>query len=172
MKKHWRNTAMTKEIELTQGKYALVDDEDYDWLNKHSWHAHITYKNGEKITFYAARGYQKPIRYQKPIKKTEYMHRLILGPSKGKEVDHINGNSLDNRKSNLRIVTHRQNSQNLKINRNAPYPGICWYEKNKKWGARIRIKGKRLFLGLYDSPEKAFKAYSKKCEEIGEEVLA
>lgn len=90
---------MTKEIQLTQGKVTLVDDEDYEWLSQWKWCA----KDGRNGNFYAFRASKN---------KSTYMHRLILDTPKGKVTDHINGNGLDNRRINLRICSYRENSHN------------------------------------------------------------
>jgi len=100
-----------KEIKLTQGKFAIVDDADYNWLNQWKWYAKIC-SNGKRI--YVAR-FQRI--NGKPT--TIYMHRIITNCPEDKEVDHINGDSLDNRRKNLRIVTRSENSNNRRYNRNA-----------------------------------------------------
>ena len=91
-----------KRIPLTQGKFALVDEEDYEWLNQWKWH----YNNG-----YATRNQWDPIT-KKQIKIL--MHRLIMKSSEDMQVDHANHNTLDNRKSNLRIVSYSNNLKNRK----------------------------------------------------------
>lgn len=98
---------MTKYISLTKGKKAIVDDDDYDKLNEYSWSA----KKG-KLTYYARRGETDP--KTKKVKMV-YMHHAVKGtPPPGKVVDHKNGNGLDNRKSNLRIVSPKTNANNRK----------------------------------------------------------
>lgn len=91
----------TKKISLSQGKYAIVDTEDYDWLNQRTWSA---IKAGN--TFYAGRTQTKPKR------KRIYMHREIMKAPPNKQVDHINLNGLHNKKCNLRLCTNSQNHQN------------------------------------------------------------
>jgi hypothetical protein len=93
-----------KEIPLTQSKVALVDDEDYEELSKYSWCANRDCKNGN---FYARRHANTP-------SKKEAMHRQILGlsPSNGRCVDHIDGNGLNNQRSNLRVVARSENLHN------------------------------------------------------------
>lgn len=143
---------MTKQIPLTQGKFALVDDEDYEELSKHKWYA---YKHGR--TFYASRnvhnnGKQTSIR----------MHRQILGliPGDGKECDHINRDGLDNRRANLRIAGRTINVRNHRrlINNSSGFNGVHWYARHNKWEAYIDVDGKRVHLGNYDEIEDAVEA--------------
>lgn len=142
-----------KKIPLTQGKYALVDDEDYDSLVKYKWCA---VKRGKK--YYAGRRHGN---------KFVYLHQELLGKYPGLEIDHINGNSLDNWRSNLRLVTHRQNMQNRWHRRYSKYPGVSWDKTNKKWIAWIWIGGKHRFLGRYDEEEQAFLAYCLALKRLG-----
>lgn len=148
-----------KEIKLTQGKVALVDDEDFEQLNQFKWSA---CKNGN--TFYATNNFHNTL-----YNFIYSLHRLILlspdFPAPGKTVDHIDGNGLNNQKSNLRIVTHRQNMQNLHIKTTSKYPGVSWHNASKKWQAAIMIEGKQFHLGIFDSEEKAYEAYCLLCPE-------
>lgn len=137
-----------KRIKLTQGKFALVDDADYEMLNKWKWCAIKSGKN-----FYAQR-------YHSII-----MHREILQTPKGLETDHIDGNGLNNQRSNLRIATHSQNGKNRgKCNNNTSgFKGVSWNKKNKRWQANIKINGKRKYLGEFTSKELAHIAYCEAC---------
>ena len=83
-------------------------------------------------------------------------------------VDHINGNPLDNRKSNLRICTNAENQRNRGVNKNntSGYKGVCWAKQNKKWKARIKHNGKLIHLGYYKDKEEAARAYDKKAKEL------
>lgn len=118
--------------------FALVDDEDFKHLNQFKW---SVFKS--RNTFYASRNFQRKI--------TLMMHRIILDCPKGMEVDHINGDGLDNRRENLRIATRQQNSSNRKfnINNTSGYRGITQERKTKKWSASIRKNGKRIHLGTF-----------------------
>jgi hypothetical protein len=91
-----------------------------------------------------------------------------MNTPKGMETDHKNGNGLDNQKSNLRIVTHRQNCQNQHINKTSKYVGLYWDKKANKWTSRIVINGKQKNLGSFDSEEEAYKSYIDKLKELGE----
>lgn len=96
-------------------------------------------------------------------KRSLRLHRLIMDAPKGLDVDHINGNKLDNRKSNLRIVTRGQNNQNQNPIRNKTKSGIrgvAWFERDSKWRAYVSYKGKQLHLGYFDSKEEAAKVAS------------
>ena len=114
-----------KKIRLTQGKFAIVDDEDFKWLNQWRWYYRFVGKTG-----YAAN-----------LKM--YMHRLILKFPKNLEADHINGNTLDNRKINLRIVTKSQNAMNRRIKIHGIYSNYKGVTSNKRcnhWMVFIRSK--------------------------------
>lgn len=98
---------MAKQIRLAQGFSTLVDDEDYDWLNQWKWHAMVL-REGNLI--YASRAVRGADGKQHPL----MMHRFILNPPKGVEVDHMNGNALDNRRSNIRLASRAENLRNRK----------------------------------------------------------
>lgn len=143
------------EIELTQGQVALVDATDYFWLNKYKWYAQY---NSCTYSYYAAK--QKRKLNGKQI--AQYMHRVILNAPPNKQVDHINHNTLDNRKQNLRICTRSQNQMNRTPSENtsSKYKGVHWCKQGKKWRAQIQINGKRLSLGLYKTEIEASCAYN------------
>ena len=142
----------TKKIPLTQNKFALVDAIDFDFLNKWKWFA-----DKARHTWYAA---NKPRNGWKI-----YMHRVILARKLGhsKQVDHINGNGLDNRRCNLRYATNRQNHQNQKIRQNmvTKYKGIIWRKDRNKWQSRIYVNGRNKHLGYFENEIDAAKAYRK-----------
>jgi len=145
-----------KEIKLTQGKVAVVDDADYRWLNKFKWYA---YKN--RNTFYAARS----IRLPDGKWTTIIMHREILGMGLGdrREVDHRNHNGLDNQWDNLRICTCAQNQYNQvpQRNRSSAFKGVYWRKDCNKWRAKIQINCRRIHLGNFESEIEAARAYDK-----------
>jgi hypothetical protein len=153
-----------REIRLTQGKVALVDDDDFEALNKFKWYA-----SKDKNTHYADRHST----YVDGKRKTIRMHCEIIGALSGLVTDHIDGNGLNNQKSNLRIVTIRQNCQNKKgIIKSSEYPGVRWRNNRNKWEAGIKLSGKDKFLGHFISETEAFDAYRKAVETIGESVIA
>ena len=148
------------QIRLTQGKYAIVDDEYFDRLNGFKWCAHKNRK-----TYYAVRNSKR----QKGRRTFICMHREILGlkTSDGKDTDHINGNGLDNRRVNLRPCTPSQNQHNRRsFCGTSKYKGVSWHKRDKKWQAYIRLNGKLIHLGLFDSEIEAARAYDIKAKEL------
>lgn len=140
-----------KTIKLTQGKAALVDDADFERVKAHKWHA-LKSRRG----FYAVRGLRKS-----DGKKTlQYLHRFLL-PGVA-EIDHRDGNGLNNQRENLRPVTHQQNMQGFQRKRlgaTSKFRGVSWYKNISKWEARIQVSGKRIFLGHFTDETKAARAY-------------
>lgn len=143
-----------KKIPLTQGQFALVDDADYDWLMQWKWQA-----KWNRGTFYAKRREELPRINGKRRSRTIYMSRQIMDAPAGKEVDHRNHEGLDNQRLNLRLVTHQQNLLNKRpyVRNRSGFKGVC--SARKKWRAEIAIRGKRIRLGHFDSPELAHSAY-------------
>jgi hypothetical protein len=141
----------TREIPLTRGMVALVDSHDYDFLLQWRWNAKI---NKTHRTFYATRTEGNESR-------TIHMHRVILSVPIGMSVDHINGNGLDNRRSNLRICTSHENSFNHSLisSNTSGYKGVCWNKASSKWQAGIMLNGKSTHLGLFSDPVDAARAY-------------
>ena len=135
---------MPKEMILTKGRVTVVDDGDFDWLSEWKWS--YTY-NVRNIDFgYAVR------RNSPNIKPRQlYMHRVIVGARPGEVVDHINGNRLDNRRSNLRICTQSENLANKQVHL-AGESGFKWVYPNKKsggWVVRMKIAGKMTHIGSF-----------------------
>lgn len=147
-------------IPLTQGKAALVDDEDYELVSQYKWCA---VKDGN--TYYA-----QSWLYVDGKKTTIRMHRIVVGAIKGQQVDHKNGNGLDNCKENLRLCTTTQNSMNQRSNGGTSiYKGVNWKKTENCWEAGIRVGGKRKFLGHFKEEIEAAKAYdSAALEYFGE----
>lgn len=145
-----------KQIRLTKGQVALVDDEDFDWLNQWRWKSHkIT--RGETSYFYA-------MRIVKNNGKRTYqtMHRLILGLAHSSpEVDHRNHNTLDNRRCNLRIATVIQNQGNSRKRAGctSQYKGVCFVKG--KWRSAIRINRRVTYLGSFTSEVDAAICYAE-----------
>ncbi len=142
----------TCRILLTKGHSCVVDAEDYAALVTHCWH--VNDKGGGRI--YAARSVKKPKR------QSIYMHRLVMGAKPGQYIDHINGNTLDNRKSNLRFCTNIENARNQKGNKRlyGKYKGIKKNAECSTWCARITVNGKETYLGSYRTEEEAARAYN------------
>ncbi len=138
-----------KRITLTQGQSAIVDDADYEWLNQWKWYAR--WSNYTK-SFYAIR----KSKTENGKQYTIYMARRILGLSKDDkyQADHIDHITLDNRRSNLRIVTSHQNRWNRKNPK-----GYYWHKDKKKYGAKIGLNGKNIHLGYFQTTREAHKVY-------------
>ena len=136
---------MGKEIKLTQGLFATIDDEDYDLVSQYLWRV---LRTGNQI--YA-------ITNCKTIDgklSTIRMHRLVMGNPKGKIIDHKHGNGLNNCKDNLRFCDKIKNAQNrtclCKLNKSGVH-GVSYYKRDKNWEARITVKNKLLFLGRFEN---------------------
>jgi len=137
-----------KKIELTQDKFALVDDDDYDFLNQFKWSAAKTYK-----TFYAVK---------RNGKKMISMHNMIMGTIKGKIIDHIDGDGLNNVRKNLRHATHSENMQNRRSCGKSKYLGVTLYCVKKRWKyykTGISKDNNWIYLGSFKSEEKAARVY-------------
>lgn len=143
-------------ITLTQGKKAIIDDSDYDIVKGYTWHV---YKSTSGKYYASTNRSRKLGKYQ--IK----MHRLILGLDKGDGLiaDHINGDTLDNRRCNLRITTVRGNNMNKRqqSNGSTPYKGVHKHSQYNKHVAQIKSGNTRVHIGVFDTPEKAALAYNE-----------
>lgn len=149
-----------KEIPLTRGLAALVDDEDFERLMRYKWHA----VKGT-CTFYAARQVR-----QKGVKnKVFYMHRFIMIPGENTEVDHRDCNGLNNQRSNLRLATSSQNHHNARRSKNntSGFKGV--HISRNKFRAGIYLNGIRKHLGVFDTAEAAYAAYCKAAVELHRE---
>lgn len=148
-----------KKILLSQGRKALIDDDDFDFLSQWKW---LFLTGRDKKTGYAAR--------HKDDSRTGWllMHRVITKAPKGKFVDHINQDKLDNRKSNLRICTNAQNMMNrgLQSNSSSGFRGVSWNKQHNGWKAYIKRKERQIYIGLYRTKEEAAKAYNQKAKEM------
>lgn len=141
-----------REISLTQGKVAIVDDDDYEYLSQVSWFAFWN-----RNAFYAARS-GSAVNGKRPL---ILMHRVIVQAPTGIQVDHRNGNTLDDRKENLRLCTHAENVRNSGIQKNnvSGFNGVNRRKGRNKWRADIGVNNKNISLGSFDTPEEAALAY-------------
>lgn len=148
------NTTNTRTIPLTQGYEAIVDADDYDMIMQWKWSAQRV-QGGVRAVRSGPRG--------KHIEKREVfkMHRVIMSAPTGTIVDHINHDMLDNRKSNLRICTAKENSRNRRsaIGSKSRYIGVNWSNRYRKWEARLKIGGRSLWFGRYTEECDAARAY-------------
>ena len=139
-----------KTIILVRGEIAVVSDEDYDYLNKFSWHS-------------CPGGY---VKRTVDRNKTVLMHREVvirMGLQLLEDVDHRDNNPLNNQRDNLRVATVSQNQANSKMNITnvTGFKGVVFNARQNKWQAQIRHRGQRLYLGLFDCPIKAAKKYNE-----------
>lgn len=143
-----------KFISLTRGKEAIVNNGDFVALSKHRWYA-LASGTGP---IYAAR---------KSCGKVLLMHRVLLGLQNPKrKVDHRNGNSIDNRRRNLRIATDQQNQRGFltpRKNKTSQFRGVCWrqYSSGGCWRAKICVNQKNVNLGHFSSQQDAAAAYDR-----------
>jgi len=142
-----------KQIPLTQGQFALVDDEDFEFLNQWKWCAQNSW---DKTRFYAVRHIKgEPPRRQKRL----FMHRVLMGIDDKLFGDHKDGNGLNNQRFNLRPATNGQNLANCgKYRTNTSgFKGVTWHQKH--WRAEIRINKIKTFIGHFDDKLDAARAY-------------
>lgn len=135
-----------KEIRLTKGYVAFVDDVDFDIISRYKW-------------YYSEPGYahHRLGKYGRVLP----MHRLIMNDPISLKIDHIDGNGLNNRRSNLRAATHAENLRNRGRNKNntSGFKGVHWHRGACKWMAEISSDGKTKYLGLYSNIIEAAQAY-------------
>jgi len=148
----------TKEIKLSQGKVSIIDEEDFDKVSEYDWYATEIKFSGK---YYARRTYRIDNKVH-----GQYLHSFILGNVKGLEIDHINGDTLDNRKCNLRHVTRQHNQWNHKKYRNNKSEFIGVHTDGRKWIVQIKNLGTTIYLGRFEDKEKAARAYDKKAKEL------
>lgn len=148
-------------ISLTQGKFALISEEDFDLVHPYRWHViQGQRKSGTPYKTYAARKHEG---------KTRYMHHEILPKQRGRKVDHINGDTLDNRRENLRYVTSRQSCMNTFKTCNkktSRYKGVHWSKAWGRWRAQIMFEGRTKMLGGFESEQQAAKAYDLEASKL------
>lgn len=146
-----------KEIPLTQGKVALIDDGDYELVSQYRWHARL---DGSK--WYAARA-------ATPRGGAMYMHRFLLSlTDRRMQADHINGDGLDNRRSNLRTASRAENNRNRRMfsTNTSGYKGVSRCTDGSKWQSRITAHGMECYLGRFATPQEAALAYDAKAREL------
>lgn len=143
-----------KKIKLSQGKVALVSDEDFTRVSKIRWYAISLYGNH----FYARAWIRR---------KKVSLHRFILSARAGVTIDHINGDGLDNRRENLRWCTAAQNCMNRRVQKHSSrYKGVRWHAANRSWITRIKIHGKLRHIGCFSAEDDAGLAYNKEAVKL------
>jgi hypothetical protein len=142
-----------RRIPLTQGRFAIVDPQDYPRLSKYKWRLCRT--KGKNV-LYAERSIRLPGgKYSRIL-----MHRQLIEVPEGYIIDHINGCGLDNRRANLRLATVAQNAWNSKKrNPRSGYKGVCFAKGKGLWRAAIVFHGGRKHLGYFTDKIDAAKAY-------------
>ncbi len=148
-----------KRILLTQGKYALVDDDDFERVNRWKWCASKTNQGHIAMRKHC---------FEKNKWVTLKMHRFIMNPPRNLQIDHKNHEKLDNRKCNLRICTATQNAANQKprAGYSSKYKGVRWREDEKVWVSEIKINRKRIYIGRFKKQLLAAIAYDAKAKEL------
>jgi len=143
---------MSREIQLTKGLFAIVDDEDYERLNKHKWYA-----NKINDIWYAVRNTRKNGKRMKVL-----MHREVLRITSTMEVDHIDHNGLNNHSNNLRKASHAQNSRNKRPRKKTSrFKGVSWHKDRRKWRATIKVNYRSITIGCYTKEIEAALAYDE-----------
>lgn len=146
---------VTGRVVLPSGETVVFDPEDAELVGRYRWFAK---RNRSDVVY--AYGYLVGSA-SRAGRVYVAMHRLIAEPDPGLDVDHANGNGLDNRRANLRPATRAQNNANtrLKAGRSG-YRGVTWNASNAKWQARIWVAKRCQHLGLFDDPWEAARAYN------------
>lgn len=167
MKKHTREIRVEGEIAfvpLTQGYEAVIDADCVPLISKWNWHVMLTTRpDGSVAHAYAARGEHRGAR-----RRIIHMHRVIADTPSDMDTDHIDGDGLNNRRSNLRVVTHAQNQCNrrLNIDNKSGVRGVAFNRATGKWRAQIGVNGAKRYLGLFSSIDKAAQAYASASAEL------
>lgn len=146
-------------IALSRGMNAIVDSDMFEELDAFNWSVHNSPTPGH---YYAARCREG---------KTFFLHHAVMPATEGMVVDHINGDGLDNRISNLRLCKQHENVKNAKrkSTNTSGYKGVYWSPLHRKWRSSIQNSGHRHHLGLFDSAEDAHMAYKKASEKLHQE---
>ena len=148
-----------KRIPLTHGRFALVDDNDYESVFRFRWHVSKGYARAS-MHMGMIGGKQK--------RAGMFLHQLIMRPPTGTEVDHRNHNGLDCRRDNMRNCTHARNSMNRSKTKvtGSQFKGVSWDKANAKWKAQIMLDGKQIHLGRFIDETEAARAYDVKAKEL------
>ncbi len=139
-------------VPLTRGLVCLIDEADIGLVSGRNWHAAAT-----PYGYYASANAPRPKLGGTAIR----LPRLLLNPPDGEIVDFIDGDSLNNRRGNLRLTSRQEKNRNTgwRHTNTSGLKGVSWHAPGKKWRAQIRVDGKALYLGLFDTVEEAGRAY-------------
>lgn len=139
-----------KLIPLTQGKFAMVDDEDFERVSRFTWRFHRGKNSGYARAWLSC---------SKGKRTQQLLHRFLFPDLL--HIDHIDGNGLNNQRSNLRAATPQQNNQNARkrIQATSRFKGVCWYRKDEVWSVQIYFNQHQIFLGRYESETDAAHVY-------------
>jgi hypothetical protein len=152
-----------KEIHLVGGVVVLIDDDIFDYLMQFKWYAWWSRSN---------RYVRRSIKKENGRWSAISMHQEVMGKKDGYIIDHIDGNGLNNQRSNLRHVTNRQNCQNKHTYKTSKYPGVAWKSYRCEWESNIRVDGVNRALGYFKTELEAFLVYKNAVKKLtGEEVL-
>ncbi|UCC99622.1 MAG: hypothetical protein JSW66_06995, partial [Phycisphaerales bacterium] len=138
-----------------RGQYAIVDVNDFEWLNQYKWHCSRYGYAKRSVTESTDQGSRQV---------DAYMHKVVCPAPAGRLTDHINRSKLDNRKANLRPATRKQNTWNRTTKRGkgkTAYTGISWKKDVKKWRVRLTVNGQRQTFGYYADEVEAARAYDR-----------
>lgn len=156
---------MTREIPLTRGVVALVDDEDYAAMSAVKWFAHPSRRTNGDMFWYAARMIPGRKDHERGLLM---MHRVILNVPKGLVVDHIDGNGVNNTRANLRICTQAENMRNIRLRSDSrnPHKGVQWRPHANAYGVRVTVNHTTHWVGYFKDPEEAARARDEAAKRL------
>jgi len=148
-------------IPLSRGLQALVDDEDYEALAAHNWYAARDVKTGRSYATRMSAGGQRN-------RHRIWMHRVITDAPPGMQVDHINLDTLDNRRKNLRLASRADNAKNspLQANNTSGFKGVCWHRRRGMWVAMVGVANRQQWLGAFADAREAAAAYDEAARRL------
>jgi AP2 domain/HNH endonuclease len=164
-KAEFRYSGRMLRIPLTQGKVALIDDEDLPLIADYKWSASSGSAKRRGAHCYS----RATLPGIGPRQRWVLMHRLLLKPEPGQQVDHVNGDGLDNRRSNLRLCLHRQNQFNQRKQRrktSSAFKGVRFCKQTGRWAAVIKIHGRNVWLRRHDTERDAALAYNAAAKRL------
>lgn len=153
---------MSKKIPLTQGKFAIVDDKNYDYLSQFSWYAVCL--NPKRDTWYA----KCCMRTKSGQERWVLLHRFIMQPKKGEQIDHVNHNGLDCREINMRTCNQSQNNANARphLDSSSQYKGVSWCKRDRTWCVKVTKNHKSMRISTFHNEHEAAKAYNQIATEL------